>query len=503
MVKKLPSVSQPTSAVKKFGKDIVRYLPSKAVPPLIGLIAIPIITRLFEPGDYGNYILVLATVSVLSLIPGTLLGTATLRFFPEYERQSRLGAFRNTLIKATIACVIGIAIIFFGVLQIAEASISSNLYFLMSMGILLFVATSVFDILLHLLNIRQKATPYTCLTIWHAGAGLLFGLAIVLLIGRGVEGLLWGSIGALIIAIPFLYCIAFAGIPAGKGAFSKSIAIEMTKYSAPLIIANLAAWILSLSDRYIIGLYRGSYEVGLYSASYAFSQTPLTMLWTLFMLAGYPLIVNMWENQGREATQRFVGGLTRYYLLLALPSAVGLSVLSKPIIGVFTAPAYHEGYRIVPLVAFGAFLLALQWWPQVGLSLRKKTSISAYCVVGAGLLNIGLNFLLIPGYGYMAAAATTFISYAFLLVLMVLASRRLFTWKFPFKSLGKIALASAIMGVVVYPVGNSLTSSTAVNLIVGICLGLVVYGGMLLLLKEAHWSEMREMLKRKGHEEAE
>lgn len=491
------------SPLGRFRSNIVRYLASKVVPPIIGLIAIPVITRLFEPGDYGNYVLVLAAVAMLSLIPGTLLGAATLRFFSEYEKQSRLGAFRNTLTKATIACVMGIAIVSFGILQIVKTAISPNLYFLMSIGVLLFIAVSIFTVLSYPLIARQKATAYSCFTIWHTGAGLLFGVAIVLLARRGVEGLLWGSIVALLIAIPFLYRIAFAGMPAGKGAFSKSIAVEMTRYSAPLIIATLAAWILSVSDRYIIGLYRGSYEVGLYSVSYAISEQVLGMFGILFTLAGYPLIVNMWENQGREATKRFAGSLTRYYLLLALPAAVGLSVLSKPIIEVFTAPAYHEGYRIVPLIAFGAFLLTLQWWPQVGLNLRKKTSISAYCVVGAALLNIGLNFLLIPRWGYMAAAVTTFISYAFLLVLMVLASRRLFTWEFPFKSLGKIALASAVMGVVVYPVGNSLTSSTAVNLIVGICLGLVVYGGMLLLLKEARWSEMQEMLKRKGHEEAE
>ncbi len=479
------------SPLGRFRSNIGRYLPSRVVPPIIGLIAIPVITRLFEPGDYGNYVLVLAAVTVLSFIPGTLLGTATMRFFPEYERQSRLGIFRNTLIKATIACVMGIAIVLFSVLQIAKTAISPNLYLLMSSGVLLFIAISIFTVLSYPLIARQKATAYSCFTIWHAGAGLLFGIAIVLLAGRGVEGLLWGSIIALLIAIPFLYRTAFAGMPAGKGAFSKPIAKEMTKYSAPLIIATLAAWILSLSDRYIIGLYRGSYEVGLYSASYAISEQALSMLIILFTLAGYPLIVNMWENQGREATQRFAGSLTRYYLLLALPAAVGLSVLAKPIIGVFTAPAYHEGYRIVPLIAFGAFLLALQWWPQVALSLRKKTSISAYCVVGAGLLNIGLNFLFIPRYGYMAAAATTFISYAFLLIIMVFATRHIFTWKFPWKSFTKIAFASAIMGAVVYPVGNSLTSSTIVNLITGVCVGVIVYVILLFLMREPQEEEIQ------------
>jgi len=67
----------------------------------------------------------------------------------------------------------------------------------------------------------------------------------------------------------------------------------------------------------------------------------------------------------------------------------------------------------------------------------------------------------------------------------------------------KIAFASAIMGAVVYPVGNSLTSSTLINLILGIFLGLVVYGGMLLLLREVRWSELQKILKRRGRDEAE
>jgi O-antigen/teichoic acid export membrane protein len=472
-----------TSPIQKFGKDIFKYLPSKAVPALIGLLAIPIITRLFEPQDYGNYILTMTTVGLLSLIPGSLLGTSVVRFFAAYEQRSKLGSFYNTLIKGTIACVGGVAIIFFGILQVVRTAIPLELYHLMSIGVLLFILSSIFGVLLHLLNARQKATAYSGFSIWQAGVGLLFGVTIVLLLKQGVDGLLWGSIGAFVIALPFLFHIAFGRAPR-EGTFSKSIAIEMTKYGGPLIIVGLAAWILSLSDRYIIGLYRGSYEIGLYSASYAFGEQTIIMLWSLSMLAGYPLIVNSWEKQGKAATEDFVGKLTRYYLLIGFPAALGLSILAKPIIGIFTAPAYHEGYRIVPLVVFGAFLLGLQWWAQVGLALYKKTYIISSVVLGAGILNIGLNLLVVPKYGYMGAAATTFISYAFLLGLMILVSRQFFIWKFPFKSLGKIVCASAFMGIAVHFVGNSLTFSTLINLIVGIGVGSVVYLSALFLFRE-------------------
>lgn len=476
--------------IQKFGKDTLKYLPSKIIPAFAGLLVIPIITRLFEPNDYGNYVLVMATVGLLSIVPGSLLGTATVRFFPAYKRQSRVGSFYKTLITGSIGCVAVIGVVFLSLLRLAKSAISLELYYLMSIGILLFVVTSIFTILLHLLNAREKASLYTYFSIWQVGAGFAFGIAIVLALKLGVEGLLWGSIGAFLVALRFLWRSAFEGAPQG-GAFSKSIAIKMAKHGGPLIFGSLAAWMMSFSDRYIIGLYRGSSEVGLYSVSYVIGERPLIMLWTLFMLSSYPLIVKTWENQGKQATQEFVGKLTRYYLLIGFPAALGLSVLSKSIIGGVTATAYYEGYRIVPLVAFGAFLLGLQWWTQVGLLLYKQTNTVMYTVFAAGLLNIGLNFLLISKYGYTAAAATTFISYAFLLVLMVFVSRRFLVWEFPFKSLAKTVCASAIMAIVVYYIGNSFTSSLVIKLTLGISLGALIYFLVLFLLQEFKPSEVQ------------
>jgi len=191
--------------------------------------------------------------------------------------------------------------------------------------------------------------------------------------------------------------------------------------------------------------------------------------------------------------QDFRTKITRYYLMVAFPAAMGLSVLAKPAINVLTASEYHLGYKIVPWVAFGAFLVGVDHRFSYIFAFYKRTDLNMYCVLSAALLNIGLNFLLIPKFGYIAAAITTFISYAFMLILVIFVSRRFFIWEFPFKSLGKVVCASAIMGAVVYPVGNSLTASPPINLIVSISLGVTVYAVVLFLLGEIQLNEKRVM----------
>lgn len=116
-----------------------------------------------------------------------------------------------------------------------------------------------------------------------------------------------------------------------------------------------------------------------------------------------------------------------------------------------------------------------------------------YCVLSAALLNIGLNILFIPKYGYIAAAITTFISYAFMLVVVIFVSRRFFIWEFPFKSLGNVVCASGVMGIAVYFIGNSLTSSTLLNLILSILTGILIYSLVLFLLREIKLSEIQAL----------
>ncbi len=476
-----------------FLKDFLKYLPAQITPALVGFITVPIITRLFPPGDYGNYVLAMATINIMITIIGWL-GMSIIRFYPAYERDNKQEYLYTSIVKLLFISLTVLTAVFLSILLIFKSFIPSQLYYLMLVGTGIFILMSVFQVLQHFLMARRQVSWYTGFSVWHSVAALGIGITLAMRFRYGVEGLLWGYILSLTVVLPLLWKITL-----GRQAFlsGKRISIELTKemakYGLPLVVGNLAAWILSLSDRYVLEFFQGAQEVGIYSASYTISEYGITILVSLFMLSAGPISMNIWEKEGMEKGREFITRITRYYLLLCLPATVGLSVLAKPAIEVLTAPEYHGAYHIMPFVSFGAFFLGLQQRFQSGLVFYKRTNLIMAAVIVSGLLNLGLNFWLVPIYGYMAAAVTTFISYAFLLGVMIIVSRKYFVFDFPFKSLAKAACASAVMAAVVYPVGNSITSSAMANLFLGIVVGIVVYILMIFLLREPQKEEIQEM----------
>jgi len=479
--------------IKDLFKDLTKYLPSYIIPSLVGIIALPIITRLFSPADYGNYVLVLAAVSILSAIATAWISASIIRFYPAYKLNNRIREFQGTIVKLILISVTTIFIVTLSIFYIVRNHISLTFYFLMRIGLLLFIATSIFSIFLSELRAKRQVVWYSFFTIWRSVIGLGFGIMLVIIFHYGAEGLLWGSFLSIAVVLPFLWKIAIGKFSLKIGSIHSSIVSEIVKYGFPIIVVNFASWIIMLSDRYVINFFRGSEEVGIYSAGYAIPQGIIFAIVSLFLLASTPIAFNIWEKYGVKASQKYLTRLTRYYLLIGFPATVGLSVLSKPVMHILTAPAYFSGYIVISLIACSGFLSGLSSNFNFVFSYYKRTNLIMFCNLICATLNLGLNFLLIPKYGYIAAAITTFIAFAVGLFIIIIMSKHFLVWQFPFKSLGKTAIASGVMGIAVYHLSNSLTASNLINLIVGICLGVIVYFVMLLLLHEFRSEEIKEI----------
>lgn len=467
---------------RDFLKDMIKYLPSLAVPALVGVIGLPIYTRLFTPEDYGNYSLVMATVTIMSIIVGWL-GMATIRFYPLYEQKKQIVQLRDNVIILLFASLITLSGFYMGILYLVRNNISSRLRNLLTIGCLMFIIMASFEVFQQFLRAKRWAGLYSLFHIWNSIAGLGFGLALVACFNLNVEGLLWGHVLGMSLAFPLLFRYAIRGFPDLRS-LSSGLAREMAKYGFPLVMGNMAAWMLSLSDRYIIEYLRNSREVGIYSAGYTLSEKSIIFITNLIMLAAGPLSVRIWEIGGEGNARKFTTIVTRYYLLLAVPTVVGVSVLARPIMEIMVGPSYREGYKVIPLVAFGGFFFGLQQRFQAGHIFYNKTYYVMASIFVAGLFNFMLNLLFIGKYGYMAAALTTLCGYFVLLFLMIITSRKYFKWRFPFTTLVRAVTASSIMGLVIYPFGYVLHLAVALKLAIGSILGIFFYVVFLLLVGE-------------------
>jgi len=473
-------------------KDLLKYSPSLVVPAIVGILTLPLLTRLFPPGDYGNYILVMSTVSILVVLSGWL-NSAIIRFYPECEKDGRLNELTSTVLIWISITVAGLSLLYAGVVVIVGGAIETQLHSMLLIGVIVFALTSFSETLKNFLRAKRWAGLYSGFHIWRSVVGFGIGILLVLVFDFGIEGMLWGSALGMVLSLPFLWKTSVEHLPR-LSITSKKLAKEMAAYGFPLVVGNVAAWLLSLSDRYMLEFLRSSQDVGIYSASYTIAERSIYVIIAVFMMASGPLAIHVWEKQGLQSSRDFVTSLTRYYLLICVPVAAGMSVLSIPITDILVGAEYREGYRIIPFIVLGALLLGLQHRFQVGLIFFKKTSYVMIAIVTAGLINILLNLFLIPRYGYMAAAFTTLVSYVILLVLMIAISSRFFVWRFPFGTLARTSVASAIMAAAVYALGNNLPLAPVFRLIIGISVGAFIYPLLLIMLGEISRGE-RETLK--------
>lgn len=131
--------------LRGFIGDPGKNLPSCIVLSIAGIIAIPMITHLFPPSDYGDYLPVMAAVSVLAVVHASWIATAIIRVPPICQLNNRQSEFYITTVILIFISVGLVSLVGSGLLFLIQNQISSNLVSLVRLGLLIFIATSFYN----------------------------------------------------------------------------------------------------------------------------------------------------------------------------------------------------------------------------------------------------------------------------------------------------------------------------------------------------------------------
>ena len=473
---------------KRITKDLLTYLPAKALPALASFITVPIYTRLFSPEQFGNY--ALATAAAEFLLLGTIsgFGQGAVRFFSAYQRRSGLSSYFAMVLGSVGLIALLAAATSAGILMILRSLIPSDLYPLLWAAIALFVVNACFTTLTDVLRGQEKSRWYAVIWTSHYYGGVIFGLILVLVFKMGIGGLIWGQTLALLLLIIPLVWLTTRSVAIRPAHFNRSDFGELWKFAWPVTIGNLAFWTLFLSDRYIVELFRGSYEVGLYSVAHKISSRSVLLLASLFFLVPAPIVCRLWEERGRQATEEALTTFTRMFFLMVIPAVVGLAVVAAPLVRLLADEAYFGGYRAIWLVACASMGLGLSDLGSTGCLVTNRTRLIARNQCVAAGANLILSLTLVPALGFVGAALSAAVSFALLAGLQAITSARFLTWRWPLRSLWRVLTSSAAMSASVLLVQAGLPSDTtvwqAVNLLLSIMIGALIYGSVLWALGE-------------------
>lgn len=394
-------------------KATIIYVLASVLSKGLSIITLPIFTRLLSTdqigivGIYNSWNGILGPIASLALISGGFNVA-----MKEYQKERDSYCSSILALTCLSTCIFLFLYILFPDYWVKNIKLSEELIMLLIVG--LFVQPG-YDIYLAKSRYEYNYKTVFFLTFFlSVGTSTVSVIAILIAKIKGIENL--GNIRLyanyiLVYSIDAIIC--FLIIAKGKKIYNKNYWKFSLKLSIPLIINSLSAEVLGVSDRLMISQLQSNTEVGIYTTIYSLGSLP-TFFWSAINMAYIPYLFEKIENTTEYESVRKSSNLI---ISLYGVTIVFISLFSPEIIRIFATNDYMEAVDIVPIIALAVFYIAIANLYSNILLYYKKTNYIMICTIVAAIVNVTLNYVLIPVKGYKAASYTTLISYLIMAVL--------------------------------------------------------------------------------------
>ncbi len=438
-----------------------QYFLARGVPGLVNLLALAIYSRMLNTADYGRYTLVVATVALLNLVIFNWLKLGLLRFFPGADENPRhllsaVGAGYLAAVFFTALAAAGVALLY--------PSAEVRHFLLLGLGLLWLMAWLELD--LELFRARLDPIGYGRLSGLRAVVGLGAGAGLVLA-GWQAKGPLTGLLLANMVPALWLLRRHWRGVRPLQP--DRVLLKNLLRYGLPLSATASLSFVLALSDRFMIKRFLTEEQVGLYAVGYDLAHNVLAVICMTIGLAATPLAINALKTAGWPAARAQFLDNGRMFLTVSIPATVGLLVVAHGAVDLVVGVDFRSAaYQVYPWIVAATFLQSFKfYYLDSAFFLHKYTGRLLFTVIPAAVLNVGLNYLWLPEYGYIAAAWSTILSYglAFGITLLYVVAR--LRMPLPWGVLVRATLAAAVMAAVLLLLRQVFSGHLVLDILLG------------------------------------
>jgi O-antigen/teichoic acid export membrane protein len=452
---------------------------------LRGIILLPILTKTLGAYDYGVLAQIMVTISLCTpLVTIGLLSGITRFLAAETDKKEIQEGFFSSLI----------VIFFSGIVLSSLLFLSSN--FLAQMifhtkEAIPLIKISAFIILIWALDraslqffrTRRQMTKYSSFLLLE-NFGELGLITYLVLNGFGVFGVVISLLIVKAITFGIMLFVIISQIGIKLPHFTKIRPYLV--FGLPMLPSYIFVWIINSSDLYVIGYFMDSASVGVYSAAYGIGVI-ISMFIGPISIVLYPTILKLWKEDKIEEIKIHLEYSMKYFLMLAIPSTFGLSVLAGQLLIVFTTSQFVYGSVLIPIIAVSSIFSSFYSINMYILAMVKKTKIIGALLMIAAIVNIILNIIFVPLIGILGAAISTLVSFLILSLLMYYLAVSNIKFELGFRFILKSIFASFVMSFLIF-VYNP-TGITNVLISIGFATG--IYFGILIILKGFSKDELK------------
>jgi O-antigen/teichoic acid export membrane protein len=472
---------------RKFTKDVGLVAVTEIITKLKPLIFLPIITKALGTSDYGVYTTLFTTILFLMPISSLGLNFSVVRLLASEKDKKKIKEVMSSVLFVSLA-VSGLV----SLLLFFSSDVLANSVFgepgsagIIQAGAILVLLQTVFTNANSYFRMRQRMLAFSTFKLLEVFAPVL--LAIVFLLqGHGLLHVVYSfvAVDLAISAILVFIILKDVGFSLPKLGNLK----PYISFGTPMVLSSISSHILHLGDRYIIALFMGAAAVGVYAVSYTVGDLVLMLLAPITLSLLAPLS-KAHDSGMPQQVSTYLGYSVRYFLMIAIPAAVGISLLSVSVVRSLATPDFIENTLLITsLIAFANIAFGLYNIISKKLMLVKKTRTIAALLISTAGANIALNLLMVPVMGTAGAALSTLACFIALLLMTSLASKSSgIRIPVDYVFIAKCILSAALMGLIIsYIDPHGWLMIAVVSLI-----GAGIYFGLLILLKAFRKNEMR------------
>ena len=250
----------------------------------------------------------------------------------------------------------------------------------------------------------------------------IFNLIFLIVFKLGISGYLLAIIlGNFVSIIYLIFKVRVWNYYISIGNLDANIAKHLLLYCLPLVVNSVSWWINNSSDKYILKLYCGTAAIGVYSISYKIPS----LISSFSGIMTSSLQISAIDDFGSKSSEMF---FSKVYGLFSSFFAIGCSftiLFSKILARFLYSGDFFVAWKYSIILVLAVNFQALGSFIGVIYTSAKKTKNILYTTLIGAIVNIILNFLLIPSYGATGAAIATLIGYFVIWIVRMMNSQKI------------------------------------------------------------------------------
>jgi O-antigen/teichoic acid export membrane protein len=395
------------SGVKSSFWDYLGLLSGNLILIPLGIISVALITRILGPEGFGYITIFNLVVTFVVMLTTNWTAASLLRFGrEEYDQQGRLNhVFWARTIILTPCLFIGIVIIYIWRSFVSDyMKMPSWAVWLVIGSTLILTLRTYLDYILQAIH-RMKA--YAAAQIIFISASII-GLTLIF-VGFFPKTYLTVIIVGLITNAVIIILLSFFLIPSGVLSPVKTdrrMLQEVFSFSYPLMIGNLAAYIVNWADVVVIKHFFSISDVGGYQLAYNVFNLLTGFLGSLTVLIT-PILVSLLAAKREDLVLRYSTRLVPQGFLLWATMIGILLGISPPIFRIVFGEGFIVSAIYFQFLAIGLAISGLIHLYSAEITAYKLIKLGMVAGVARGLVNLFGDILLVPKIGPLGAALST------------------------------------------------------------------------------------------------